>query len=41
MQDDHLEKLPYVRNCLTDFDEIWHGDASPPESDWSLKIPDF
>jgi len=25
-------KSPYLRNCYTDFDEIWHGDAH-----WPLK----
>jgi len=24
------EKLQYVTNRLTDFDEIWHGDAPRP-----------
>jgi len=25
-------KLPYLRNCLTDFDEIWSADAEPVSS---------
>ena len=25
-----MEKLWYLHNRLTNFDEIWHGDASPP-----------
>ena len=25
-----IEKLGYFKNCLTDFDEIWHNDASWP-----------
>jgi len=26
----HHEKSLHLRNRLTDFDETWHGDASPP-----------
>jgi len=25
-----IEKSPYLGRSLTDFDEIWHGDAVPP-----------
>jgi len=33
-------KSPYLRNRLTDFDEIWHADADwPPTGDRSLKFP--
>ena len=32
-------KSPYLRNRLTDFDEIWHGDADwPPTGDTPLKF---
>jgi len=32
-------KLPYLCNRLTDFDEIWHGDADwPPTRDTPLKF---
>jgi len=32
-------KLPYLRNSLTDFDEIWHGDADWPSTrDTPLKF---
>jgi len=32
-------KSPYLRNRLTDFDEIWHGDADwPPTGDTQLKF---
>jgi len=32
-------KSPYLRNRLTDFDEIWHGDADwPYTGDRSLKF---
>ena len=35
-------KLPYLRNRLTDFDEIWHGDADwPPTGDTPLKFGIF
>jgi len=35
-------KSPYLRNRLTDFDEIWHGDADwPPTGDTPLKFPIF
>jgi len=35
-------KLPYLRNRLTDFDEIWHSDADwPPGGDISLKVRIF
>jgi len=37
-----IEKLPYVRKCLTDFDEIWHNNTSGPYiSERALKIYDF
>ena len=33
-------KSPYLRNRLTDFDEISHGDADwPPTGDTPLKFP--
>jgi len=32
-------KSPYLRNRLTDFDEIWQGDADwPPTGDTPLKF---
>jgi len=32
-------KSPYLRNRLTDFDEIWHADADWPRTvDRSLKF---
>jgi len=32
-------KSPYLRNRLTDFDEIWHSDADwPPTGDTPLKF---
>jgi len=32
-------KSPYLRNRLTEFDEIWHGDADwPPTGDTPLKF---
>jgi len=35
-------KSPYLLNCLTDFDEIWHSDADrPPTGDVSLKFRIF
>ena len=37
-------KSPYLRNRLTDFDEIWHGDADcrpPPTGDTPLKFRIF
>ena len=35
-------KSPYLRNRLTDFDEIWHGDADwPPTGDRPLKFRIF
>ena len=35
-------KSPYLRNRLTDFDEIWDGDADwPPTWDRTLKIRIF
>ena len=35
-------KSPYLRNRLTDFDEIWHVDADwPPTGDRPLKFPFF
>ena len=35
-------KSPYLRNRLTDFDEISHGDADwPPTGDTPLKFPFF
>ena len=35
-------KSPYVRNRLTDFDEIWHDDANcPPTGDRALKFRIF
>jgi len=35
-------KSPYLRNRLTDFDEIWHGDADwPPTGDRLLKFRNF
>ena len=41
----HLKKnvkSPYLRNRLTDFDEIWHSDADwPPTGDISLKFRIF
>ena len=30
-------KSPYLRNRLTDFDEIWHGDADWPPAEALLK----
>jgi len=35
MADSHLSKTvksPYLRNHLTDFNEIWHGNAEPPHT---------
>jgi len=33
------DKSPYLRNRLTDFDEIWHDDADwPPTKDKPLKL---
>jgi len=41
----HFEKTvksPYLSNRLTDFDEIWHGDANcPPTGDRPLKFRIF
>jgi len=35
-------KLPYLYNRLSDFDEIWHGDAYwPTTADRPLKFPIF
>jgi len=35
-------KSPYLRNRLTDFDEIWHDDADwPPTGDTPLKFRIF
>jgi len=35
-------KSPHLRNRLTDFDEIWHGDADwPPTGDRPLKVEFF
>ena len=35
-------KSPYLRNHLTDFDEIWHGDTDwPPVGDRPLKFECF
>jgi len=35
-------KSPYLCNCLTDFDEIWHDDAHwPPAADRPLKFRIF
>jgi len=35
-------KSPYLRNRLTDFDEIWHDDADwPPTGDTPLKFGIF
>jgi len=35
-------KSPYLRNRLTDFDEIWHVDADwPPTGDTPLKFRIF
>ena len=35
-------KSPYLCSRLTDFDEIWHGDAYwPPTADQPLKLPIF
>jgi len=35
-------KLPYLYNRLSDFDEIWHGDAHwPTTADRPLKFPIF
>ena len=35
-------KSPYLRNRLTDFDEIWHVDADwPPTGDTPLKFRMF
>jgi len=34
-------KSPYLCNRLTDFDEIWHGDALAPYSGPTIKISYF
>jgi len=35
-------KSPYLRNRLTDFDEIWHADADwPYTGDWLLQFRIF
>jgi len=37
-----MEKLRYLCNCFTDFDEIWHGDApGTPASHQLLKLTEF
>jgi len=34
-----IEKLPYLRNSLTNCHEIWHGDAVSPS--WPLQPLNF
>ena len=37
-----IDKSPYLGCVLTDFDQIWHGDALPPSwAVWPLKISNF
>jgi len=34
-----IEKLPYLHNCLTNFDKTWHDNSyGPLARDWSLKF---
>jgi len=37
-----IEKLPYLRNRLTDFNKMWQDDASRASApDRQLKFPEF
>jgi len=38
-QGGHLEKWPYLHNCLTDWHESWYGSAYwPSKLYWKLKF---
>jgi len=42
IQDEKTVKSPYLSNSLTDFDEIWYGDANwPTTGDRLLKFRIF
>jgi len=37
-----IKKLQYLHNGLTNFDEIWNGDACQPSGPWqAIKFCDF
>ena len=36
------EKWPYLRNSLTERNEMWHSDAYwPPKAEWQLTVRTF